>query len=101
MLKKTISVCMILSFFLAIGGSVSFAQRAEDDYAKFMKEDSVYANLANFLRYEQQRNYTSRNDVKDTVIVYVLDFLFSALCLWLAAWLMTGVKILDLKKYLC
>lgn len=100
MFKRAISVSLLLSFLLVAGAGLSFAQSVGQDYAKFMKEGSTYAKLAGFLRLEQQRTDTSRVEAKDIVIVNAIDFFFSALCLWTAILVMTGVKVLEIKKYL-
>ena len=100
MLKKIISICAVLSFLLIACGTFSFAQSVGEDYAKFMKEGSTYAKLADFLRFEQKHVDAGKTDPRYTALVYAVDFLFSALCLWTAVVVMTGVKVVDVKKYL-
>ena len=100
MLKKIISVCALLSLLLVMHGGLAFAQSAGEEYSKFMKEGSTYAKLAGFLRVEQKHTAASKVDSKDIAIAYAVDFFFSALCLWLAVLIMTGIKTLEIKKYL-
>lgn len=100
MLKRIVSICALSSLLLVVFGSLAFAQSSGEEYTKFVKEGSFYAKLAGFLRVEQQHANTSRVEAKDIIIVNLVDLLFSALCLWVAILVMTGVKALDIKKYL-
>lgn len=100
MLKKSISIFLLLSFLLVVWSGISYAQSAGEEYTKFMKEGSTYAQLANFLRLEQRHTNASRVDTKDLIIVYAIDFVFSAFCLWIGVLVMTGVKVFEVKKYL-
>ena len=98
MFKKIISLSLLL-WFLAGAGPAAFAQGTDADYEKFVKENSLYAKVVNFLRVEQKQNITSKVEAKDLIIIYAADFVFSAFCLWLAIVIMTGVKIFQFKQY--
>jgi len=86
-------------FFLTVYGGLAFAQGSGDEYTTFMKDGSVYAKLVDFMRVEKHGN-TAKVTSGDITVIYVIDFLFSALCLWAAILAMTGVKVFEIKKYL-
>ncbi|MCP4653694.1 MAG: hypothetical protein GY858_10000 [Candidatus Omnitrophica bacterium] len=97
--KICILIAILLSVLIVFTASFVAADNGEG-YEEFLEERGWYSGVVNYLRLEKRTIPVPNLTIKEHIIAFVVDFVFSLACLWLTILILSGVKTLSPRKYL-